>query len=136
MKQISLYLFIWYNSEYKNTNRKSLVLEEEFNKYIRQGKYLMIKPCRSCIFNFKGFCEKTYMDDLDEVLECNSRIPKFDLAFYYDENTGDYRCIAYLPNEGNEIIRSTKISHDTILKMLDREDKHLKSNNSILDKIK
>lgn len=35
MKYISLYLFIWYNSEYKNTNRKSLVLEEEFNKYIR-----------------------------------------------------------------------------------------------------
>ena len=94
-----------------------------------------MNKCDNCIFNFGGLCEKTYRDDLDEIIECDDRIPLFDLAFYYDKERETYRCVAYLTNENNEIIRGYDIPQSDVIEMINREKKHLVLNESIIDKI-
>lgn len=94
-----------------------------------------MNKCNDCIFNLNGYCKRNYRDDLDEITECDDRIPLFDLAFYYDEGRQTYRCVAYLTNENNEIIRGCDIPQSDIIEMINREKKHLDLNESIIDEI-
>lgn len=91
--------------------------------------------CEDCMLNLGDFCEITSRCDLDEIKNCEHKIPIFDMAFYYNEDVEAYSCIAFLSSQNNEIIRRHKVSQETIIKMLDREDKHLNSKGSILSKI-
>lgn len=80
----------------------------------------MIKVCKDCIYNNDGFCDKTYRDDLDEVIDCDKKVKEFELSFYYDEPSGEYRVIAFYPNDG-EILKQTEIPSKQIIQMLKRE---------------
>lgn len=92
----------------------------------------MIKICKDCVYNNDGFCDKTYRDDLDEVIECDERIKDFNLSFYYDEPSKQYRVVAFL-NEDGEILKQKEISQKQIIQMLKREKKITKDN--IIDNI-
>lgn len=94
-----------------------------------------MNKCDNCIFNIDGFCKINCRYDLDEITECDDKIPLFDLAFYYDEERETYRCVAYLSNSNNEIIKGCNISQNDVMEMINREKKHLDLNDSIIDKI-
>lgn len=74
-------------------------------------------------------------EDLDEIRECTYRIPLFDLAFYYDTDIESYRCVAYLKEGSNEIIKACNVPQSDVIKMMNREKNHLDLNESIIDKI-
>ena len=94
-----------------------------------------MNKCNDCVFNMDGFCRINCRNDLDEISECDDRIPLFDLAFYYDEEIETYRCVAYLTNGDNEIIRGCNIPQGDVIEMINREKEHLDLNESIIDKI-
>lgn len=92
----------------------------------------MINVCKDCIYNNDGFCNKTYRDDLDEVIECTDKIKEFELSFYYDEPSKQYRVVAFL-NENGEILKQKEISQEQVVQMLKREKETTKDN--IVDNI-
>lgn len=88
----------------------------------------MINFCKDCIYNNDDdFCDKTYRDDLNEVIKCDYRIKNFKLSFYYDEISKQYKVVAFL-NENGEILTQKEIPQEQIIRMLKREKETTKNN--------